>query len=214
MIYKSHLIITHSLHISGTFTCSPIVKVCATHLAGPSETTQNSTNSWSRFAKEFGSRLNWQTGNIRHFRQELFFEWCWCNVVSCHGMECDGMSTCYAHVVLDVCQIQKHQKCWKVLEYIEIQNIILCGTAYIHILPKKGKRHASRKWNITRQRRNTSFRPVCTWLYTPLNVSPVEVRRNWRRRKHRELEESSQSRSDSWKQIEITWQPLLITAVL
>ena len=62
MIYKSHLIIMHSLHISGTFTCSPIVKVCVARLAGPSKTPQNSTNSWSRFAKEFGSRLNWQTG--------------------------------------------------------------------------------------------------------------------------------------------------------
>lgn len=54
MIYKSHLIIMDALHILG--------KVCVARLAGPSETPQNSTNSWSRFAKEFGSRLNWQTG--------------------------------------------------------------------------------------------------------------------------------------------------------
>ncbi len=34
---------------------------CVAHLVGPYETPQNSTNSWSKFAKEFGSRLNWQT---------------------------------------------------------------------------------------------------------------------------------------------------------
>ena len=69
-------------------TCSPIVKVCVARLAGPSETPQDSTNSWSRFAKEFGSRLNWQTGKYMTSQTGVVF---WVMLIQCCIMSWNGM---------------------------------------------------------------------------------------------------------------------------
>lgn len=145
MIYKSHLVIMHSLHISGTFTCSPIVKVCVARLAGPSETPQNCTNSWSRFAKEFGSRLNWQTGKYTTSQTGVVF---WVMLIQCCIMSWNGMwwnvnrlCPCRAWCLSNS---KASEICWKVLEYIEyiieIQNIIWCSI-YIRIFYQtKGKK--------------------------------------------------------------------------